>query len=160
MALTTRLLAGAVAGATGATALNIATYVDMVVRGRPASSTPERSVEALSARVGVEVPGDGDKRANRVHGLAGLLGLCTGVAIGMTVAGLDTASGARVSRLPVAAGACVFGGVALVGANAPMSRLRVTDPREWTAADWASDLVPHAAYGLAAAAAYRRAADG
>jgi hypothetical protein len=30
----------------------------------------------------------------------------------------------------------------------------VTDPRTWGAAGWVSDLLPHLAYGLAAATAY------
>nr|MDQ3307779.1 hypothetical protein [Actinomycetota bacterium] len=60
-----RLLLGAAAGAAGTTALNAVTYADMVWRARPASSTPEDTVERLSDAVGVEVPGDGDDRANR-----------------------------------------------------------------------------------------------
>ena len=38
------MLRGAAAGAAGTTALNVVTYLDMAVRGRPASSTPERTV--------------------------------------------------------------------------------------------------------------------
>jgi len=36
-----------------------------------------------------------------------------------------------------------------------MAALGVTDPRRWDAADWLSDLVPHLAYGFAAAFVYR-----
>jgi hypothetical protein len=36
----------------------------------------------------------------------------------------------------------------LVAANGPMTVLGVTDPRTWSATDWASDLVPHLVYGL------------
>jgi hypothetical protein len=43
--------------------------------------------------------------------------------------------------------ALVTGGV-LVASNGPMTVLGVTDPRTWSAVDWASDLVPHLAYGL------------
>jgi hypothetical protein len=39
-------LLGAAAGAAGTTALNTVTYLDMAVRGRPTSSTPEDIVEA------------------------------------------------------------------------------------------------------------------
>ena len=38
--LGTRLLAGIAAGAAGTTALNATTYLDMALRGRPASRTP------------------------------------------------------------------------------------------------------------------------
>jgi hypothetical protein len=43
---------GAMAGLAGTTALNAATYVDMVWRGRPASSTPEQVIEELAKRSG------------------------------------------------------------------------------------------------------------
>ena len=62
VAMWRQLLAGAAAGAAGTTALNAATYVDMALRGRPASSTPERSVEAITDRAGLSVPGDGAER--------------------------------------------------------------------------------------------------
>src|SRR3712207_8614684 len=35
----------------------------------------------------------------------------------------------------------------LVAANGPMTVLGITDPRTWSATDWASDIVPHLAYG-------------
>ena len=41
-------LRGAAAGASGTTALNTLTYLDMVARARPASTTPEATVEELS----------------------------------------------------------------------------------------------------------------
>ena len=151
------LLAGVAAGVAGTTALNIVTYLDMVARGRPPSSTPERSVETLSARVGVTVPGERNARSNRIHGLAGLLELSTGVAIGVVLAGLDKLLGGPAARLPVPLSGCLFGGIALVGANGPMALLGITDPREWTATEWASDVVPHVAYGWTAAYVYRLA---
>jgi hypothetical protein len=40
---------GAVAGAAGATALNLLTYADMAVRARPASLAPQRLVEQLAS---------------------------------------------------------------------------------------------------------------
>jgi len=64
--LTRLALLGAAAGAAGTTALNAVTYLDMAVRGRPSSSTPEDTVEKLSAVVHVRVPGDGDVRQNRI----------------------------------------------------------------------------------------------
>lgn len=67
--LTRLALLGAAARAAGTTALNAVTYLDMAVRGRPSSSTPEDTVEKLSALVHVGVPGDGDLRQNRVQGL-------------------------------------------------------------------------------------------
>ena len=54
--LTRLALLGAAAGAAGTTALNAVTYLDMTVRGRPSSSTPEDTVEKLSAVVHVGFP--------------------------------------------------------------------------------------------------------
>jgi hypothetical protein len=44
----------------------------------------------------------------------------------------------------------VAGTGALLVGNGPMTLLGVTDPRSWSAADWASDLAPHLAYGAVA----------
>ena len=41
------ILAGAAAGAAGTTALNLIAYLDMTLRGRGASSTPEDTVEKV-----------------------------------------------------------------------------------------------------------------
>jgi hypothetical protein len=50
--------------------------------------------------------------------------------------------------------------IATLGAMAltdgTMSFLGVTDPRSWSMTDWASDLVPHLAYGFVTAVALER----
>src|SRR5690349_11542744 len=71
-------LRGAAAGAAGTTALNAVTYLDMTIRARAASSTPEASVEKLSDKLGIGIPGEGKERDNRVQGLGPLLGIATG----------------------------------------------------------------------------------
>ena len=141
------IVRGAAAGAAGATALNAVTYLDMAVRARPASSTPQDTVEKASAMAHVDVPGDGEQRDNRVSALGALTGLATGVAVG---AGYGLARGLGF-RPPVPAGALVTAATAMVGANGPMAALGVSDPRQWGAADWASDVLPHLAYGLVTA---------
>ena len=146
--LTRGVLLGAAAGAAGTTALNIATYLDMAVRGRPASSTPEDTVEALSALVHVPVPGAAETRSNRLQGLGALTGLVAGVGIGALV-GAARAAGWRPG---LAAGATAATVGALVGTNGPMTVLGVTDPRTWPASSWVADIVPHLAYGAVTAA--------
>ena len=141
------VLRGAAAGAAGTTALNVVTYLDMVVRGRTASSTPERTVEKLAETAHVQIPGHGQERATRVQALGALTGLAAGTGVGVLV-GLARAAGFRPSR-PVAT-LLVTGGV-LVGTNGPMTVLGITDPRTWSAADWISDVVPHLAYGAVVA---------
>lgn len=138
------LLRGAAAGAAGSTALNAVTYLDMAVRGRPTSSTPEDTVEKLAATAHVPIPGDGDTRENRKQGLGPLMGLVAGIGVGV-LGGLARASGYR-SATPVGITLTTLG--VLVAANGPMTALGVTDPRTWSTTDWVSDLVPHLAYGV------------
>lgn len=42
---------------------------------------------------------------------------------------------------------------ALLGSNGPMTILEITDPRPRSPMGWASDLVPHLAYGIVTGAA-------
>jgi hypothetical protein len=76
---------GAMAGLAGMTALNAATYVDMVWRGRPASSTPEQVIEELAKRSGRTIPGDSHERPNRVQAMGALAGIAAGVTVGAGV---------------------------------------------------------------------------
>ncbi|MGI8536373.1 MAG: hypothetical protein ACR2K2_07700 [Mycobacteriales bacterium] len=141
------VLLGAAAGAAGTTALNATTYLDMSVRGRPTSSTPEDTVEALSNKAHVPVPGEGDTRDNRLAGLGPLTGLVAGVGTGALL-GLARAAGWRPGLL-VGSVAATLG--ALAGSNGPMTALGVTDPRTWPASSWAADVVPHLVYGAVTA---------
>ncbi len=141
------MLRGAAAGAAGTTALNAVTYLDMTVRGRGTSSTPEDTVERLAAKAHVPIPGQGETRQNRVQGLGPLMGLAAGIGVGV-LGGLARAAGFRAAT-PVGITVTTLG--VLVVANGPMTALGVTDPRTWSAADWASDLVPHLAYGVVVA---------
>ena len=136
-------LRGAAAGAAATTALNTVTYLDMAVRGRAASSTPERTVETLAEKAHVQIPGGPEVRRNRVQGLGPLTGLVAGIGVGV-VTGLVRAAGFRSS--PPVGTALTTAGV-LVVANGPMTVLGITDPRTWSRTDWVSDVVPHLAYG-------------
>jgi hypothetical protein len=79
-----------------------------------------------------------------------LLGYATGV--GVAVAYRLVLNG----RLGWPLSAVVLGGLAMAASNAPMTALGITDPRQWTLSDWAADVVPHLAYGAAAAATVDR----
>lgn len=145
-----RVLLGAVAGAAGTAALNAATYLDMAARGRPSSSTPQQMVEKVADSRGVEIPGEGEERENRLSGLGALSGLATGVAVGIGLGVLDTVR-LRPTGLT---GALFAGGAAMALSNASMAAYGVTDPSSWSAEDWLSDLVPHLAYGVAVSTAF------
>jgi hypothetical protein len=146
----TSMMRGAAAGAAGTTALNAVTYLDMLLRARPASSTPERTVRKLADLNDVPIPGDEDQQQNRVSSAGALMGLVTGVATGAALGTLRI-----LGRGPLVVSAATAGVVALAGANGPMAALGISDPREWSAGDWVSDILPHLAYGLVAAAAFR-----
>lgn len=143
----TTIAAGAAAGAAGTTALNAVTYGDMVWRARPASSTPETTVEKLAEATGTTIPGDDESRQNRVQGLGPLLGVAAGVGTG-AVLGVLAAVGVRPPR-PVATLLATAG--AMAGSTVPMAALGVSDPRSWSASAWVSDVVPHLAYGAVTA---------
>ncbi|RBY82793.1 hypothetical protein [Blastococcus sp. TF02A-26] len=136
-------LRGAAAGAAASTALNAVTYVDMAVRGRGSSSTPEQTVEALAEKAHVTVPGDEETRSNRLQGLGPLTGLVAGVGVGV-LTGVARAAGFRSQWL---VGTLLTTAGVMVAADGPMTALGVTDPRTWSRTDWVSDVVPHLVYG-------------
>lgn len=134
---------GAAAGAAGTSALNAITYLDMAWRGRGSSDTPQRTVETLAEKAGHPVPGEGSERSNRLTGLGSLAGIATGVGIGVAAGVL----GPVIAKLPAALGATALGAAAMAATDLSMVRLGISDPRQWSAADWLSDAVPHLGYG-------------
>lgn len=145
------LLRGTVAGAAGTTALNAVTYLDMAVRARPASDTPQRAVEAIARRVGRPVPGAGEERTNRLGGLGPLSGILTGVGVGV-LAGLLRP---LVVRMPASLASLLIGTAAMAASDVPLSVLGLTDPTSWSTQQWAADVVPHLAFGVATVATLR-----
>jgi hypothetical protein len=142
---------GLAAGAAGTTALNAATYLDLALRARPASSTPQRAVDVLARRANQSIPGSGDERNNRLEGLGALSGIAVGVGIG-AAAGIF---GPILDRLPLLIAGLGLGAGAMAATDLPMTRMGITDPQQWSGIDWLADAAPHAAYGLAAAATLR-----
>lgn len=131
---------GLAAGAVGSTALNVATYLDMAVSGRPASSAPADTVSAALRWAGVSLPASSDRR----EAYGALSGLGAGLAVGVI-----TAVARRVGiRLPGPLAAVVTGAAALAASDVPLALLGVDDPRSWTAQSWARDIGPHLAYGI------------
>lgn len=149
------LLAGAAAGALGTVALNVVSYLDMVVRARPSSSMPARTAGRLADELDIDLaPGvSGDERDQvlepRTQGAGALLGYLTGLGVG-------TAYGALRSNVsvPRPAAAVALTGAVMAGSDIPATLLGVTDPTEWQASSWAADIVPHAAYGMVTAIAF------
>lgn len=154
MKLLTGAILGAAAGAAGTTALNLVTYVDMALRGRPTSDTPEQTVEALAETAHVHIPGEGDVRKNRIAGLGPLTGIAAGLGVGTLLGVLRAAGG----RAPLVVSSAITGLAAMAATDGSMTALGVTDPRAWKGKDWFADAVPHLAYGLVTAAVLDRLA--
>lgn len=151
MGMTHAWVHGIVAGAAGTTALNAVTYLDMVLRARPASSTPEETVRVVEDRTQLPLAAagpDSDAAANRRSGLGALLGIAAGLGTGALYGALRP----RLGHMPLVVSGAVAGLLANLGTTGPMGVLGVTDPRRWPTSSWISDLVPHLAYGLATAA--------
>lgn len=153
---------GVLAGAVGTVALNVSTYLDMAVRARPASQLPAKTARELAERAGVDLAegdpssnGDDEAAQTRSTALGQLMGYGTGLGVG-AVYGLIR----RRFDLPSVPLVGVGLGLASTAMSSlPMTALGLTDPRQWPAKAWASDLVPHLAYGMATAAAYEALAD-
>ncbi|MGC1212682.1 MAG: hypothetical protein WA890_15600 [Micromonospora sp.] len=141
---------GAIAGAVGSATLNVVSYLDMVVRARPASSTPEETARRLAGVAHVDL-GPEDQAANRRSGLGPLLGYGIGVAAGAAFGLL-----AARRRIPLPAAAGLLGAGVMATTDGSMTVLGVTDPRTWGRSGWLADIVPHLAYGMAAAATWNR----
>jgi len=149
------VLTGTAAGAVGTVALNIATYVDMAVRARPASSVPAKLVGVIADKAGIDLAtgtGDDEKEEekNRESGLGALIGYVNGLG----VAALYGAVRPHLRRIPVPVAGVVLGLVAMAASDVPIGASGVSDPSTWEPADWAADLIPHLIYGLVTAIAY------
>ncbi|MEA5360972.1 hypothetical protein VA596_15600 [Amycolatopsis sp., V23-08] len=138
------LARGVTAGAAGTTALNAASGLDAFVRARPASDAPQRLVAELAGDADVSVPGNRKQRRRRVEALGPLSGTATGLALGALAGGLRAAG----LRLPTVVGGPLLAVVAMLATDGPLALTGVSDPREWTGADWAADVLPHLAYGV------------
>lgn len=143
---------GLVAGAVGTIALDVATYADMMARARPSSETPSKLAGVLADKAGIDLSGgDGEEAAqHRQQGIGALLGYMTGVGVGVAYGVLDR--GER--RWPVPLAGVALGLAAMTASDLPIAQTGVSDPQEWSASDWVSDLVPHVLYGFVTAAVY------
>jgi hypothetical protein len=132
-----RIIRGTIAGAVGIVALDVATHLDMAVRGRPPSALPAKAADEL---------GEGEQAGNRASGLGALLGYLTGLVVACVYALVAPRAGKRT-----AADGLALGAIAMVAADAPMVALGLTKPRSWDVPDWLSDAIPYLAYGMAVA---------
>ncbi len=146
------LVHGLIAGATGTVALNVTTYLDMALRARPSSPMPAHTAKELADAADVDLAPDDEEATeqNRSQGLGALLGYVSGLGFG----GLYGLVAPRLgsTSVPVAAAALTL--ATMAGSNVPATAVGVTDPRQWSAKNWAADIVPHALYALVTATVF------
>ena len=76
---------GLAAGAAGPTALNLASYLDMTIRARPASDTAAATASGRAGMVRIDL-GDGTTGEIRSNGHGSVLGIATGITVGLAYA--------------------------------------------------------------------------
>ncbi len=155
-----RITRGVAAGACGTVAIDMATYADMLIRGRPASGVPTNVAQALTDRSGIslgsdETDVDRQKRDSRQSALGSLLGFADGLGVGIAYALLEP----RLRDLPRPLVAAGVGAVAMAGSDIPSVAVGATDPKTWGVSGWLADIVPHLLYGLVTVAAFDLFAD-
>ncbi len=156
---------GMAAGAVGTVALNVATYADMLLRGRGPSDVPTKVAGKLADEASVDLGATSEsdassdaeqKASNRRNALGALLGYVTGVGVGAAYGFVHRWVG---SPRPAVSGV-VLGAAAMAGSDGPATMLGITDPRRWRAKGWAADIGPHIAYGMVTAVAYQAFGNG
>jgi hypothetical protein len=148
-----RLIQGAIAGAAGTMALDITSYLDIVVRGRSASNLPAELIRCFAeiAKIpDLSTPDDraDDKTKNRRSALGAISGYSVGIGIGAVYGVVSP----LLSGTPLFCRAILVGAAAMAAADVPIVQLKLTDPRQWGTVGWLSDIIPHFAYGLVTAA--------
>ena len=148
-----RLVAGAVAGAAGKMALDVTTYGDMVLRGRGSSSVPEETVRRMLGKFGIEPldkPSEelDEQNKNRQSALGPLAGYAVCCVVGAMFGAVST----LFKDVPALPKGVIIGALAMAASDVPAILVHATDPKEWGAAGWLSDIIPHVAYGLVTAA--------
>jgi hypothetical protein len=149
------ILKGTVAGAVGTVALNVTTYADMAIRGRPSSSAPTQMVSTLARFVGLapaaQDGGTQDQAAqNRESGLGALLGYVNGLGTGLAYALLR----AQRDSVPIPLASIGVGLTAMAASDVPLIALRVSNPKTWGISGWLADVIPHLIYGLVTVTTY------
>ncbi|WP_375483519.1 hypothetical protein [uncultured Jatrophihabitans sp.] len=152
-------LRGAAAGAAGTTALNATTYLDMAIRGRSTSSAPQDLVKIAADKAGVDIPGDGDERDNRLAGLGPLSGTAVGAAVGALAGSLHRTLRTRGHAIPALIAVPLISAAAMATSDLPLKLFGISDPAKWKSADWAADAVPHLVFGAATYATLRATDD-
>jgi hypothetical protein len=151
MSFVRRVCRGAIAGAVGTAALDLASYADVALRGRAPSDVPATMVKNLAGAAGIgALASDDETTTNRRGGIGALFGYANGIGVGAAYGVLRPA----LRGVPVLVMALAAGGAAMALSDVAIAASGASDPKTWSGADWAADAIPHLAYGLALAFSY------
>jgi len=148
--LASTVTGGIIAGAVGTFALDVSTYADIALRGRPPSEVPEKVAGRFLEQAGIDLGDDPDVAKNRRSAIGTLFGYGTGVAGGIAYALVrrrrtDTST----SLLGIGLG---LGVMAVTDTSSTLAG--ATDPRTWGVSGWLADAFFHAIYGVATAGTF------
>jgi hypothetical protein len=148
-------LRGLIAGAAGTVALNIATYVDMALRGRPSSNAPAKMIDTVVEKIHLPLSSQGvgsqDSTAqNRESGLGALVGYTNGLATGVIYALIRE----QLDEVSLTLAGVAVGLGAMAASDVPLITLRASDPKSWGVSGWLADIIPHLVYGIVTVATY------
>ncbi|HEX3468314.1 MAG TPA: hypothetical protein VHT05_09575 [Candidatus Elarobacter sp.] len=147
------IVAGAIAGAAGTLALDVASYADMALRGRAASDMPSEVVRRLAERAGIaSLAAPPDRTDPATKNRRGALGALSGYAVGLSIGIVYGCARAAGAAIPVELAGVLLGALAMAASDVPAVKLGATDLAQWDGAAWLSDAVPHLAYGVVTAA--------
>jgi hypothetical protein len=141
MDLVTALLVGLAAGLLGTIVLTVVEHVDMAITQRPPSFVPGRVLVAMTG-------GDPQQEDARARKLNLPVHFAHGTAMGAVLGALS------LLGLPAIATAGLFYVLLLGGDWLLYSALGVTRPTDWSAADWARELVLKGVFAGAVALAF------
>jgi hypothetical protein len=151
MSFVRQICYGAIAGAAATSALNIATYTDIAVRGRAESDVPATMVKNIAEAAGVGALASDDATAqNRRSGIGALMGYADGLGVGVVFGALRP----MLRGVPVLLAGVAAGAAAMALTDAVIAKSGASDPRTWAAGDWAADAIPHVIYGVALALSF------
>ena len=147
---------GTMAGAVGTMALDIVSSLDMSVRGRTPSGLPAKVVQKLAQETGLPnaLAASDEQSSEAIKNQRSGIGSLMGYGVGLSVGGIYGLTRPSMRFIPWPVAGICLGAAAMAASDVPATRLNVTDPAKWTIADWASDIVPHLAYGLVTALAF------
>jgi hypothetical protein len=142
-------LPGLIAGATGTVALNIATYADMALRGRPSSNIPAQLVDTFAEKTGIVHTSEEERShnqtiQNRESGIGALLGYVNGLGVGWLYGLLRS----KMENTSIPLASIGVGAAAMIASDVPIIASKISDPKSWGFSGWVADALPHLGYGL------------